>query len=131
MVRDPRVWGLSFMAAVCLAQAVGYAPWADVPDQLPFGLESLSKVMPIWVYALLWLGAFLGTVRNAFTRSRDVLFIALPSFPALLWAVAYIVGWAFTGFHTRDWRASVIYWVISGAICCFGLVRPAEPKAGR
>lgn len=123
--RDPRTWALVGCAFVCISRSIAYLS----PDTVrPVGLDVLARVLPAWVFLLLWLCAGVLCIYNGVTGKRQPALISLPALPAIFWGLGYIAAQIFAPTSTANWAAGVLYLVLAELIVCLGLIRPLEPR---
>lgn len=110
------------MTVVFVSRGLAYTV-TDRPEPLPFGLDTLATILPIYVYGILWLfaaglGVWLATGR------RTPLAVAFMTGMPTLWGTAYLISWIASGLHSRDWITVVLYYCLSIIIVCFGVIAP-------
>lgn len=103
---SPRGWGLATMGAAGLARAWSYLePGLDAP---PNQLAYVGELIPITIYAFMWLLVGLGCW-HAIVAAR-VMPYAVAAFVGmhLLWALSFFASWAFLD-SGRAWVSAISY----------------------
>lgn len=112
-------------------RGVRYLPFGESLDQLPAGLALLSGgLIPIGVWAALWLGAAAWCIISAF-RKDDVTAWGPVTSLMLVWGLAYVIG----GFELigqgkdpgSSWTTASSY-ICTGAAIALLAVSPRHPK---
>ena len=92
--------------AYCFARGIAYLPvFGDVPSSLPAGLELISAVISIEVWAGIWMIVGVGCVLRAFSTSDAVAWGMLTGIMTA-WGGAYVLGWVISLWHgepSREW----------------------------
>lgn len=99
-------------AAYCWARAIAYLPITDTPSELPAGLQLISSVIPLEVWAAAWLLVGVFAAVYAFRRP-DYLAWGLVVGMMSAWAIGYVLGW-FSSFGSpagisREWLNASTY----------------------
>ncbi|MDQ1174157.1 hypothetical protein QE430_002464 [Microbacterium testaceum] len=110
-MRIPRLNGsrgaaLLVAGAYCFARGVAYLPIVgNVPTSLPAGLELISAVISIEVWAGIWMIVGIGCVLRAFSTA-DAIAWGLLTAIMTAWGAAYGLGWLIAvagGQPSREW----------------------------
>lgn len=92
--------------AYCFARGVAYLPIVgNVPTSLPAGLELISAVISIEVWAGIWMIVGIGCVLRAFSKADAVAWGLLTAIMTA-WGAAYGLGWLIAiagGEPSREW----------------------------
>jgi hypothetical protein len=92
--------------AYCFARGVAYLPiLGEVPTSLPAGLELISAVVSIEVWAGIWMIVGIGCCLRAFSTSDAVAWGMLTGIMTA-WGGAYALGWFISiaqGEPSREW----------------------------
>ena len=119
---SPRGWGLVTMGAIGAARAWSYLEpgLSEPPGQLAY----VGALIPISVYAMLWLLAGLACV-HALVAPR-VMPWAIGAFVGmhLLWALSFLASWALLGV-SRAWVSAISY--LGLAVLAAVLARMIDP----
>jgi hypothetical protein len=107
-----RMGMLAFFSAICLTRGIAYIQYQD----LPAGLDVVGRVVPIWVYALAWLGAASYGFFTALRRRKGSGLIAVQVALFTVWGWGYGLAWILSNFGSNDWIGSSFY------LCCAGVV---------
>lgn len=112
---------------------LGYAyAVAHVPPATRNSLSTVTGVLPLHVYGLLWIAAGLYCIAAAFTESK-IGGWAVGVFMPSIWGLLYLICWI-NGDPGRGWVSTGVFWAIAGAMfCASGLIDPVpvtrqEPK---
>lgn len=121
-ILSPRGWALFTMGAVGLARAWSYLEpgLTEPPGQLAY----VGALIPISVYAFMWLAAGLGCF-HAIVQARIVPYaVAVFVGMHLLWALSFIASWAFLE-SGRAWVSAISYTAL--AILAAVIARMIDP----
>lgn len=121
-LRDPRSWGLLFMAGVCASRAAAYAPGSS-PEKLPVGLREVALVVPVWVYGIMWGASAVGLAMVAFLQWPPKRWQALLVAPAMLWGGFYVTTWLLDH-NAGNLAAAFLFFCLAGVTACLILIPP-------
>jgi hypothetical protein len=85
----------------------------------------LARVAPLWAWALLWAAAGLVLIIGAFCR-HDQFAFAAAALLMTIWALTYLIGWAFHGVY-RGWVSAAVWALFASWV----LIIATWPEAGR
>lgn len=120
---DLRDWFLITMGLLSLLFAYAYGV-AKVPPNTKTNLSTALEVLPLKVYALMWLATGLYCILAAVTAHRIGGFV-VSMFAYTLWGMIYLIGWLH-GDPGRGWLSAGVFGTLAGAIYCVsGLVDPS------
>lgn len=92
--------------AYCFARGIAYLPvFGDVPTSLPAGLELISAIISIEVWAGIWMIVGIGCCLRAFSTADAVAWGLLTGIMTA-WGGAYALGWVISMWHgepSREW----------------------------
>lgn len=123
--RDPRSWGLTFMAGACASRCFAYLPGRN--EQLPVGLREVAQVMPVWIYSVLWGLATVGLIVVASMQWPPRWWRAFLVAPAMLWGGMYFMTWL-SDRTTNGLSSAFLFWMLAGGIACFILEPPKRRR---
>lgn len=110
----PPRWGLFGLAAVGLGSALAYAPFTN-PNvgALARGLQILTRYVPMYVYAVLWLVAGGLVVVAAIRRRPGWEGVGLIVTMMMLWGSFLLIGWGVDtfiyGVPSRAYISAILY----------------------
>lgn len=116
-VNGPRGSVLLAGMVVALGHAFAFFP---TPAFVPSGLEMAGQVVPLTIYAVLWLIAGLTAGIGALTRKGeqrdrfDAWGFGLLAGMLSLWGATYVLGWAIQSPEgSRAWLAGILYLAVA------------------
>lgn len=125
-LQAPRRWGLGSVSVVYFSRGLAYSGTA-IPEPLPLGLNTISELVPIWVYGILWIAAGIDCLWVAHKRKAPLAVAFMTGMPTL-WGSAYLISWVASGFDSRDWITVILYYCLAMIAVCFGVIPPKEVK---
>jgi len=105
--RYARIVGLVALGGVGVTRGVAYLP-STGPERLASALEAMSDVIPITVWALVWIVAGLVCLASAVWRQHQAAATPIAAL-ATAWAVAYTAAWIGSGWTSRDYLSAALY----------------------
>jgi len=122
-LNGPRGSVLVFCALLAAVMAASCLPVGTEGVALPYGVQAIATVVPLWVYAVLWCVAGAVALIGAFRRrDRSVRRVAdIAAFSAMAgmavgWGVLYFVGWLLDPEPSRQWVLAGMFAAIGGVI---------------
>lgn len=85
----------------------------------------LARVLPLWAWALLWAATGLILIAGAFLR-HDQFAFAAATMLMTIWALTYLIGWAFHDVY-RGWVSAAVWALFASWV----LIIATWPEAGR
>lgn len=121
-LNGPRGSVLLCWALLAAVVALSCLPPATA-DALPWGLQALAAVVPLWVYAVLWAAAGVAALVGAFRRrdrsvrrTWDVAGFAAVAGLCCGWGLLYGIGWLAQPTANRQWILAGAFLAVAGAI---------------
>ena len=119
---DLRAQILGLVSFICLTRGIAYIQFRD----LPAGLEVISRLIPIWIFAVLWLvvagAGWIVAYRHL--KGRGVTILQGTLFR--LWGAGYATAWVLSGFGSMDWVAAAFYLAVAGIVSRIGRLEPGD-----
>lgn len=120
VVRLVRIVLLLSLSGIAVTRGIAYIQFQD----LPHGLEIVSRLLPIWVFALVWLAAgSCGVVVAALQKRGPVVISALFTM-FLIWGLGYAMAWVLSGWDTSDWIPASFYLFVAAIVNATGRLTP-------
>lgn len=115
--RSVAVGGLSF---ICIGRGVAYIR----PQDLPFGLDIASRLLPIWLLATMWLVAGASGMYVAISRRRGAAILGVQVGLCTVWGMSYLAAWGISNWKSLDWVPATVYLPMALVIAALGLIPP-------
>jgi hypothetical protein len=120
LVRDPRSALVGLVSLICLTRGIAYIQYQD----LPYGLEIVARLVPIWVFALIWLAAAAAGIAVAIKRWMGSIVIAVQVGLFTLWGLGYSAAWVLAGFTGPSWIVASFYLTMAALVGVIGRLPP-------
>lgn len=118
----PRYVGLLWMSIMCVLCGLAYAPFSNIPQVLPPGLNVIGAIVPVWVFGLLWLVFGIWGIITILRRQKGEVVFAGQVALFFFWGISFLMAW-FLG-APRSWVSAGIFLVFAGATWSFTRVDP-------
>ena len=104
---------IALLGIYCLIRGIAYLPFATTGENLPTGLDLMSQIIPISVWAGVWITAGVICIVKTFKKEEG---IAIPLATGLMlgWGFFYGAGWVadlFVGENGRGWLTASSYMI--------------------
>lgn len=113
-----RLGMLVFTSAICMTRGIAYVQFQD----LPHGLEIVGRLIPLWVFALVWLASAVYGLYVAARRRKGIGLLAVQVALFALWGWGYALAWILSNFSSADWIASSFYLCMAGVVSLLGFL---------
>lgn len=103
---------LLLAGGMAILRGLGYLPaFSMSPDQIPTGLESLTLVFPMEVWAGIWIMAGVQAIIRSFSRADEVAWGTIVGL-MVVWGLGYSYGAVVSlieGVPSREWLGTLSY----------------------
>lgn len=104
---------IALLGVYCLIRGIAYLPFTTSGENLPTGLDLMSQIIPITVWAGVWMTAGVVCLIQSF-RKYDGIAIPLATGLMLGWGFFYGAGWIadlIVGDYGRGWLTASSYMI--------------------